>query len=79
MNDVGSWGNVWASSVDGSHSHNVNFNSDNADWNSNNRANGLSVRCLRDYTIFCRGRLLSHQLGYEILYGCDGNHPLQEL
>ncbi len=32
MNDVGSWGDVWASSVDGSNSHNVNFDSDNADW-----------------------------------------------
>lgn len=49
MNDVGSWGNVWAGSVDGSNSHNLNFDSDNADWNNDNRANGQSVRCLRDY------------------------------
>ncbi len=55
MNNVGSWGNVWASSVDGSNSHNVNFDSDDADWNNTNRANGLSVRCLRDYSVFVGG------------------------
>ena len=49
MNNVGSWGNVWASSVDGANSHNLNFNSSDADWNNDNRANGQSVRCLRDW------------------------------
>jgi uncharacterized protein (TIGR02145 family) len=48
MYGVGEWGDVWASSVDGSNSHNVNFDADDADWNNDNRANGLSVRCLRD-------------------------------
>lgn len=50
MNDVGSWGDMWAGSVDGSNSHNLNWNSDDADWNNDNRANGLSVRCLRDWS-----------------------------
>jgi hypothetical protein len=56
MDYVGSWGIVWASSVDGSNSHNLNWNSDDADWNNDNRAYGFSVRCLRDYAMFCRVR-----------------------
>ncbi|MDQ7085218.1 MAG: hypothetical protein Q9M36_09935 [Sulfurovum sp.] len=48
MLNVGSWGNVWASSVDGSFSHFLDFGSGASDWNYGFRANGLSVRCLRD-------------------------------
>jgi uncharacterized protein (TIGR02145 family) len=48
MNNQGSWGNIWSSSVNGSNSFNLNFNSDNANKNNNNRANGQSVRCLKD-------------------------------
>jgi len=45
---VGAWGVVWASSVEGSDSHNVYFNSSDAVWDSDYRAYGFSVRCLRD-------------------------------
>jgi len=48
MSGVGSWGEVWASSVDGSKSHGVYFYSVGADWHSDYRAFGHSVRCLRD-------------------------------
>ncbi len=44
----GSWGYVWTSSVNGSYSHNVYFYSGNANTNYNYRANGFTVRCLRD-------------------------------
>jgi uncharacterized protein (TIGR02145 family) len=49
LNNVGSNGNVWSSTVSSTNSRNLNFNSSNANMNSNNRANGLSVRCLRDW------------------------------
>ncbi len=52
MNNQGSNGNVWSSSVDGKYSHYLNFNSDNANKNNNNRANGHSVRCLKDYITY---------------------------
>jgi uncharacterized protein (TIGR02145 family) len=48
MNNQGSNGIVWSSSVSGSNSNNLNFNSGNANMNNNNRANGFSVRCLKD-------------------------------
>ena len=49
INYVGSWGRVWSSSVDGSHSHYVLFSGVSAYSNySYIRANGFSVRCLRD-------------------------------
>lgn len=51
LNNVGSNGNYWSSTVDGINSRNLNFNSSNANENSNNRANGFSVRCLKDCTI----------------------------
>ena len=44
----GSWGNVWASSVDGSDSQFFGFNRGGAEGLAVKRANGLSVRCLRD-------------------------------
>jgi len=49
LNNVGSNGNYWSSSVSGSNARNLNFNSSNAGMNSNNRANGNAVRCLKDY------------------------------
>ena len=49
--NVGSNGNYWSSTVDGTNSRNLNFNSSNAIMNSNNRANGFSVRCLKDCNI----------------------------
>ncbi len=48
LNNVGSNGNYWSSTVDGTNSRNLNFNSSNANTNNNNRANGNSVRCLKD-------------------------------
>jgi hypothetical protein len=47
LNNVGSNGNYWSSTVDGTNSRNLYFNSSNANMNNNNRANGNSVRCLR--------------------------------
>jgi uncharacterized protein (TIGR02145 family) len=43
-----SYGRYWSSTVNGSDSRNLNFNGSSAGMYSNNRANGLSVRCLKD-------------------------------
>lgn len=51
LNNVGSNGNYWSSTVSGTNARNLNFNSSNANMNSNNRANGNSVRCLKDCNI----------------------------
>jgi hypothetical protein len=48
INNAGSNGNYWSSSVNGSNARNLNFNSGNAGTNNNNRANGFSARCLAD-------------------------------
>ena len=48
LNNVGTNGNYWSSTVSGTNSRNLNFNSSNANMNDNNRANGLTVRCLKD-------------------------------
>ena len=52
LNNVGSNGNYWSSSVSGTNARNLNFNSSNANMNSNNRANGFSVRCIKDKSVF---------------------------
>ena len=47
LNNAGSNGNYWSSSLNTdnpNNAYNVNFNSDNVDWNNNNRNNGQSVR-----------------------------------
>jgi len=44
----GSWGYVWSASVGGSDSRYLVFGSSDAGWNGDGRADGLSVRCLRD-------------------------------
>ncbi len=49
-------GIVWASSPDGSNARNINFNDSNANDNWNNRANGLSVRCLKDKCLIFKGK-----------------------
>ena len=49
LNNVGSNGNYWSSTVSGTNARNLNFNSTNAAMNNNNRANGFSVRCLKDW------------------------------
>ena len=51
LNNVGSNGNYWSGTVNGTNAQNLNFNSGNANMNSNNRANGNSVRCLKDCSI----------------------------
>jgi uncharacterized protein (TIGR02145 family) len=48
LNNVGSNGNYWSSTVDGINARNLNFNSTGANMNSNNRANGFSARCIKD-------------------------------
>jgi len=48
LNNVGTNGNYWSSTVSGTNSRNLNFNSSNANMNDNNRANGLAVRCLKN-------------------------------
>jgi hypothetical protein len=47
LNNAGSNGNYWSSSLNTdnpNNAYNVNFNSDNVDWNNNNRYYGLTVR-----------------------------------
>jgi hypothetical protein len=47
LNNAGSNGNYWSSSLNidnPNNAYNVNFNSDNVDWNNNNRYYGLTVR-----------------------------------
>jgi len=46
LNNAGSNGNYWTSSVDGTNSRNLNFNSSSANFNSSHRANGFTVRCV---------------------------------
>ena len=48
LNNVGSNGNYWSSTVSGTNARNLNFNSTGANMNTNNRANGFSVRCIKD-------------------------------
>lgn len=48
MDSQGSWGLVWSSSVSGSGSRDLGFGSDDAYSYSNYRADGFSVRCVRD-------------------------------
>ncbi|WP_163629147.1 hypothetical protein [Paludibacter sp. 221] len=45
--NVGSGGNYWSGSLSSTYSLNLNFNGSNVyPANLNNRANGLSVRCI---------------------------------
>jgi len=49
LNNRGSNGNYWSSSPTGSNAYNLNFNSGGVNpANTNNRANGFSVRCVKD-------------------------------
>ncbi len=49
MNNVGSNGNYWSSSVTGTNAYNLNVNGSGVNpANTNNRANGFSVRCVKD-------------------------------
>ena len=51
LNNQGTNGNYWSSTVSGTNARNLNFNSSAANTNNNNRANGFSVRCLKDYSM----------------------------
>ena len=51
LNNVGTNGNYWSSTVSGTNARNLNFNSSNANMNTNNRATGNSVRCLKAYFV----------------------------
>jgi hypothetical protein len=48
LNNVGSNGNYWSGTVDGTNSRSLVFASSGANMSSGYRAYGLSVRCLRD-------------------------------
>jgi uncharacterized protein (TIGR02145 family) len=48
LNDVGSCGSYWSSTVDGTDSRRLDFLSSDADVSSDNRAYGYSVRCIKD-------------------------------
>lgn len=50
LNNAGSNGNYWSSTLNESNpnnAYNFNFNSGNTNWNNNNRNNGQSVRPVR--------------------------------
>lgn len=61
LTNVGSNGNVWSSTASGSNARNVNFNASTANVNSNNRANGFSVRCLKDENVFLPAGFITGQ------------------
>jgi uncharacterized protein (TIGR02145 family) len=48
LNSVGSYGNYWSSTVSGTNSSHLYFSSSYSDMSGNNRADGYSVRCLKD-------------------------------
>jgi uncharacterized protein (TIGR02145 family) len=49
LRSVGTDGRYWTSTVDGTYSRFLLFNSSNAYMSIDNRANGYSVRCIKDY------------------------------
>ena len=52
LNNRGSNGNYWSSTQnDNSIGRNLNFNSSNCNMNNNNKANGRTLRCLRDFVL----------------------------
>lgn len=46
FNNVGTNGNYWSATINGTNAYNLNFNSTGSNVNNNNRSNGMSVRCL---------------------------------
>ena len=48
LNNQGTNGNYWSSSVSGTIARYLYFNSTAANTNNDTRANGFSVRCLKD-------------------------------
>lgn len=49
LNNQGTNGNYWSSTVSGTNARNPNFNSTAANMTNSSRANGFTVRCLKDY------------------------------
>jgi len=54
LNNVGTNGNYWSSTVNGTNARNLNFNSGNVNVNNNNRANGFSCRCVSELNTYKR-------------------------
>ncbi|MBF0647881.1 hypothetical protein IR083_03490 [Dysgonomonas sp. GY75] len=53
LNNVGTNGYYWSSSPNGTNGYNLNFNSSNVNpSDNNNRANGLTVRCIAAFIKF---------------------------
>ena len=48
LTNVGSNGKYWSSTVSGANARRLSFNSSNANMNASNRANGFSVRCIKE-------------------------------
>ncbi|MCC8146604.1 MAG: hypothetical protein LIO93_09250 [Bacteroidales bacterium] len=52
LNNVGTNGNYWSSTVSSTNAYNLNFNSTNINpANNNNRSNGMSVRCVSELNV----------------------------
>ena len=67
VNNAGVNGYYWSSAVSVPNSRKLNFNSGDANMNSNNRANGFSVRCVKDwYLPFFMGIFSEKQLLYDL-------------
>jgi len=45
---TGNYGYYWSSTLSGSYAYNLHFNTSSAGMYNNNRANGFSVRCIKD-------------------------------
>jgi hypothetical protein len=48
LGSVGTYGYYWSSTVSGSNAYYLNFGSGDSNMNNNNRANGFSIRCVKD-------------------------------
>jgi uncharacterized protein (TIGR02145 family) len=63
LNNQGSNGNYWSSSITGTNAYNLNFDASSVNpANNNNRANGLTVRCLKDLQKIQQGKTLLENL-----------------
>gem|GEM_PF-1354707 len=52
LNNAGTNGYYWSSTVNGTNAYNLNFNSTTVNpANNNNRANGFSVRCVAELNV----------------------------
>ena len=51
LNNVGTNGYYWSSTISGTSAYDLYFNSDDYNTNNPNRANGLSVRCVSELNV----------------------------